>query len=131
MASFVDTGGARWCISHAPNQDPKHRAVTSGGDAKRRKERKVVPTGTPDPDWSTPKALRAWAEQRAGAVERGELDRKHIPAELARLARETHEVEKLEELGAEIQAIKQALRDRAEGRAGRYWRRLCRSQQAM
>jgi hypothetical protein len=38
-----------------------------------------------------------------------------IPQELARLARETHEVEKREELSGEIAAIKQALRDRAEG----------------
>jgi len=56
------------------------------------------------------------AAQAAGAVERGELDRKHIPGDLARLARETHEVEKLEELSAEIHAIKSALRDRVEGR---------------
>lgn len=117
MASFVDATGASWCISHAPNQAPKQKAVSSGGDAKRRKERKIMPPDSPDPDWSTPKALRAWAEQRAGAVERGELDRKHIPGDLARLARETHEVEKLEELSAEIHAIKSALRDRAEGRA--------------
>ncbi len=50
-------------------------------------------------------------------MERGELDKKVIPAELARLARETHEVEKLDDLSGEIAAIKQALRDRAEGKA--------------
>ena len=76
-----------------------------------------MPPDSADPDWSTPKALRAWAEQRAGAVERGALDKKVIPAELARLARETHEVEKLDDLSGEIAAIKQALRDRAEGKA--------------
>lgn len=76
-----------------------------------------MPPDTSDPDWSTPKALRAWAEQRAGAVERGELDKKRIPSELARLATETHEVEKLEELSADIVLIKQALKDRTEGRA--------------
>jgi len=106
-------------LVHQPRAEPggeAQKAVSSGGDAKRRKEKRVMPPDSPDPDWSTPKALRAWAEQRAGAVERGELDRKHIPGDLARLARETHEVEKLEELSAEIHAIKSALRDRVEGR---------------
>jgi hypothetical protein len=117
MASFTTPDGRRWCISHNPDPRAKQDAITKGGAAKARKERKVMPPDSPDPDWSTPKALRAWAEQRAGAIERGELDKKVIPQELARLARETHEVEKLEELSAEIGAIKQALRDRAEGRA--------------
>ena len=117
MATFTDAEGRRWCISHNPDQRPKAAATTEGGKAMQRKLRKVMPAGTPDPDWSSPKALRAWAEQRAGAVERGELDKRVVPQELARLARETHEVEKLEELSAEIHAIKQALRDRAEGRS--------------
>ena len=117
MVTFTDAAGRHWCISHNPDQRAKQEATSKGGDAKRRKERKVMPPDSPDPDWSTPKALRAWAEQQAGAVERGELDKRVVPQELARLARETHEVEKLEELGLEIAAIKQALRDRAEGRS--------------
>ena len=84
-ASFVDAEDRHWCISHNPDGRAKQDAVSKGGDAKRRKERKVLPPDSPDPDWSSPKALRAWAEQRAGAVERGELDKKVIPEGLARL----------------------------------------------
>jgi hypothetical protein len=116
MASFTAPDGRRYCISHNPDRRPKAAATTEGGRAMQRKLKKVMPPDSPDPDWSSPKALRAWAEQRAGAIERGALDKRVVPQELARLARETHEVEKLEELSAEIHAIKSALRDRAEGR---------------
>jgi hypothetical protein len=98
MVRFKGADGRLWCISHADDQTAKQRATTKGGDAKRRKERKVMPEGSPSPDWSTPKAIRAWAEDRGGRVERGELDKRVVPQELAMLAKQTHDSELLAKL---------------------------------
>jgi hypothetical protein len=98
MVRFKGSDGRAWCISHVDDQRAKQSATTKGGDAKRRKEKRVMPPDTPTPDWSTPKSIRAWAEDRAGRVERGQLDQKHIPHELAKLAKATHDTELLERL---------------------------------
>ena len=60
-------------------------------------------------DWSTPKALRAWLEDRAGRVERGELDLPAVPTKLAEIARATHNDEALEKLDGLEALIKQRL----------------------
>src|SRR5690349_18339226 len=98
LASYTTSDGRRWCISHNPDQRPKQDATTKGGAARARKDRKVMPEGSPAPDWSTPKAIRAWAEDRAGRVERGELDKRLVPQELAQLAKATHDSELLAKL---------------------------------
>jgi hypothetical protein len=98
MVVFRGSDGRNWCITHCDNQGPKQRATTRGGASKRRRETRVMPSGTPSPDWSTPKAIRSWAEDRAGRVERGELDQRVIPHELAKLAKATHDTELLEKL---------------------------------
>ena len=98
MVRFKASDGRLYCISHTDDQTAKQGATRKGGYEKRRRESKVMPPGSPDPDWSTPKAIRAWAEDRGGRVERGELDLRRIPQELAKLARATHEIELLTKL---------------------------------
>ncbi len=98
MASFIGPDGRAWCISHNPDPLPKRKATAKGGDAVVRRRLRAMPPGTPNPDWSSPKAIRAWLEDRAGRIERGELDKRAVPADLAKLAKETHDAEALEKL---------------------------------
>ncbi len=74
-----------------------------------------MPADTPTPDWSTPKAIRA--EDRDGRVERGELDKRAIPDELAKLAKSTHDSEGLERLDGLEQLIRERLGAVAGGAA--------------
>ena len=98
MVTFKGRDGRLWCISHVDDQAPKLRAARRGGDEKRRRESKVMPSDSLDPDFSSPKSIRAWCESRAGLVERGQLDQRRLPVELAKLARATHEIELLSRL---------------------------------
>jgi len=109
MASFRGPDGRRWCISHNPDPLPKLKATTRGGDAATRRRIKSLPPGTPDPDWSSPKAIRAWLEDRAGRIERGELDKRVVPSDLAKLAKETHDSEALEKLDGLERLIRERL----------------------
>jgi hypothetical protein len=111
FVKFKGPDGRRWCISHTP--DPRHKltAVTNGGNAVRKRAIRVMPADSPSPDWSTPKAIRAWAEDRAGRVERGELDQRVIPHELAKLAKATHDTELL----AKLDDLEGLLRQRLNG----------------
>src|SRR5262245_6645393 len=71
-AQFVKGG---WCISHNPDPAAKQRAVQRGGEAIVRKRMKAtMPADSPNPDFSSTKSIRAWAEDRAGRIERGELE---------------------------------------------------------
>src|SRR5438552_14275285 len=88
MASFRGPDGRAWCISHNPDPLPKRKATARGGDAATRRRLKALPPGTPDPDWSTPKAIRTWLEQRGGMIERAELDPRVVPVKLAELAKQ-------------------------------------------
>jgi hypothetical protein len=93
----------RRCIAHHPDaKAAKIAAVHRGGQRHAEKERRVLPGQAPENipvlDWSTPRALLAWCESRAALVEKGLLDTRNIPAELARVARAVHEVEQLAEL---------------------------------
>jgi hypothetical protein len=106
------------CIAHDPQaREASLQAKRAGGASKRRRELRVLPAETPPPDWSSVGMLRKWCEERAGQVEKGLLDKRSLPDMLARLVLETFQVEQLEALALEIQAIKATLRDRAEGRA--------------
>lgn len=113
MASYRGPDGRRWCISHNPDPGPKQTAARNGGDVagavKRRKKTRYMPASTQNPDWSTPKALRAWLEDRAGRVERGELDLPAVPVKLAEIARATHNDEALEKLDGLEALIKNRL----------------------
>jgi len=60
---------------------------------------------TPSPDWSTATAIRQWAQDRGGRVERGELDQRVIPQRLAELATRSQEVQAQENLIAALIAI--------------------------
>ena len=93
MVTFQDRDGRRWCISHSPDQRPKQSATSEEGASTRRKLRKVMAPETPCPDWSTATAIRQWAQDRGGRVERGELDQRVIPQRLAELAMRSHEVQ--------------------------------------
>jgi len=95
---FGGPDGRWWCISHAPDQRPKLRASLRGAESTRRRKIKCMPSDTPTPDWSTPKAIRGWLEDRAGRIERGELDQRVVPAKLAEIAKATHDSEALEKL---------------------------------
>lgn len=94
-ATFKGPDGRRWCISHNPDPLPKRLATSRGAE---RLRRKFMPPDTPTPDWSSPKAIRAWLEDRAGRIERGELDQRVVPAKLAEIAKATHDSEALEKL---------------------------------
>src|SRR5262245_3542984 len=59
---------------------------------------RFMPVGSANPDWSSVQAIRAWAEERAGRVERGELDARAVPHELAKLAKATFDAEAQERL---------------------------------
>src|SRR5262245_52019632 len=101
MAAYRDAEGQRWCIGHNPNRGP-HRAATSKGGVRTRDRLMLrMPSDTPSPDWSSPKAIRAWAEDRAGRIERGELDGRvmSMPVKLSEVAKATHDSEALEKLG--------------------------------
>lgn len=98
LCVYRHPSGGKACISHAADQKPKIRATGSGGEAARRRKVRYMPVNTLNPDWSTPKALRAWLEDRAGRVERGELDLPAVPVKLAEIARATHNDEALEKL---------------------------------
>lgn len=98
MASYIGQDGRPWCISHFPDQGPKQQATRNGAEVTRRKRMKFMPADTPPPDWSTPKAIRAWLEDRAGRIERGELDQRVVPAKLAEIAKATHDSEAMERL---------------------------------
>jgi hypothetical protein len=98
LVIFKGSDGRLWCINHCDNQGPKQTAATRGGASKRRKEPKVVPAGSADPDFSSPKSIRAWCESRAGMVERGELDKRVVPDKLTHLAKATHDSELLAKL---------------------------------
>jgi hypothetical protein len=109
LARYKYPGGGRACISHAEDQRPKLDATRKGGHEKRRKETRGMPAGTPNPDWSTPKAIRAWLEDRAGRIERLELDQRNVPYKLAEIAKATHDSEALEKLGELEQLIRARL----------------------
>jgi len=109
MASFRGPDGRRWCISHNPDPTAKRRAVTRGGDGATRRRIRGLPVGTPDPDFSSPKAIRAWLEQRAGQIERLEVDPRVVPIKLAELAKQTHDAEALEKLDGLERLIKERL----------------------
>ncbi len=109
MAAFVGPDGRAWCISHNPDPLPKRKATARGGDAATRRRLKALPPGTPDPDWSSSKAIRTWLEQRAGMIERAELDPRVVPIKLAELAKQTHDSEALERLDGLERLIKERL----------------------
>src|SRR5262249_34005081 len=109
MAVYTHLNGGKACISHAADQKPKIVATSSGGEKSRRRKVRYMPASTPNPDWSTPKALRAWLEDRAGRQERGELDLPAIPLKLAEIARATHNDEALEKLDGLEALIRQRL----------------------
>jgi hypothetical protein len=96
--TFPGSDGRLYCISHTDDQSAKLRATRKGGQETRIRTKKVMPAGSLTPDWSTPKAIRAWAEDRGGRVERGELDKRVVPQELAMLAKQTHDTELLAKL---------------------------------
>jgi hypothetical protein len=87
MCVYTHATGGKACVSHAADQRPKIRATGTGGEAARRRKVRYMPADTLNPDWSTPKALRTWLEDRAGRVERGELDLPAVPTKLAEIAR--------------------------------------------
>lgn len=111
FASFRGADGQRWCISHNPNRGPKYAATSAGGARARERAFNRMPSDTPSPDWSSPKAIRAWAEDRAGRIERGELDGKVMtaPIKLSEVAKATHDSEALEKLGELEQLIRARL----------------------
>jgi hypothetical protein len=98
IAVYKHANGGPACISHAADQGPKQHATRNGAERTRRRRVRYMPDGTPDPDWSSPKALRAWLEDRGGRVERGELDLPAVPTKLAEIARGTYTDEALEKL---------------------------------
>src|SRR5262245_56328717 len=59
---------------------------------------RFMPADSANPDWSSVQAIRAWAEERAGRVERGELDARAVPHELAKLAKATCDAEAQQQL---------------------------------
>lgn len=87
-----------------PEPGPKQQATRNGADGIRRKKIRYMPADTVNPDWGSPKALRAWLEDRAGRVERGELDLPAVPTKLAEIARGTLTDELLERLDS-IEAL--------------------------
>ena len=111
MAAFMDHDGRRWCISHAPNQAAKQQATRKGGNRTRDRALLRMPSDTPPPDWSSPKAIRTWAEDRAGRIERGELDGRvmAMPVKLSEVAKATHDTEAMEKLGELEQLIRARL----------------------
>ncbi len=111
LASFRDVDGNPACISHAANQSAKQQATARGGARTRDRLLLKMPSDTPNPDWSSPKAIRSWAEDRAGRVERGELDGKvmSMPVKLSEVAKSTHDSEALEKLGELEQLIRARL----------------------
>lgn len=109
LCVYRHASGGKACISHAADQRPKTLATASGGEAARRRKVRFMPAETPDPDWSSPKAIRKWLEERAGLIERGELDKQALPADLAKLAKETHDAEALEKLDGLERLIKERL----------------------
>jgi len=104
IASFKHANGGAACISHAADRGPKQQATRNGAEVTRRRRIRFMPANTPIPDWSTPKALRAWLEDRAGRIERGEIDPPAVPVKLAEIARATHTDEALERLDS-IEAL--------------------------
>lgn len=98
IASYIGPDGCAWCISHFPDKGPKQQATRNGAEVTRRRRIRFMPPETLNPDWSTPKALRAWLEDRAGRIERGEIDPPAVPTKLAEIARGTHTDEALEKL---------------------------------
>lgn len=109
MLVYRDAEGNPACISHAANQSAKQQATSRGGARTRDRLMLRMPEGTPDPDWSSPKAIRAYLSDRAGRIERGELDPKAVPVKLAELAKATHDSEALEKLGELEQLIRARL----------------------
>ena len=109
MATFRGPDGQTWCISHNPDPLPKRKATSKGGDAATRRRMRALPPSEPDPDWSSPKAIRAYLERRGGMIERGEIDKRVVPVDLAKLAKETHDAEALEKLDGLERLIKERL----------------------
>ena len=109
IASFKHASGGPACISHAVDRGPKQQATRNGAEVTRRRRIRFMPAATPNPDWSSPKALRAWLEDRAGRVERGEIDQPAVPVKLAEIARATHNDEALEKLDGLERLIRERL----------------------
>jgi hypothetical protein len=109
VAVYKHANGGAACISHAVDRGPKHRAAALAGESTRRKRIRFMAPGTPAPDWSTPKAIRAWLEDRAGRIERGELDARAVPSELAKIAKSTHDTEAIERLDSLEALIRQRM----------------------
>lgn len=87
------------CIKHSPvASGAAAAAVRAGGRGAAARHHQVMPPGSADPAWDSPAAIRAWAREMAGRVQRGEQDRRTVAVELARLALATFEVEELHAL---------------------------------
>src|SRR5215831_2590113 len=87
LPNFVGADG--WCVTHHPDKSEHKARASRGGTTKAMRTRKAMPLDTPTPDWSTPKAIRAWAEDRAGRVERVVLGGQLVPTKLAEIAKST------------------------------------------